>query len=75
MESRLARAEISVEFDPPHRTRPKLMLLRARVPDGWKIISANADEKTFNPDPSGAVDISSLMTKKTIVFHTQRCNN
>lgn len=72
LESKLNKGEIIAEVDPPYRNQPKQTLLRARVPDGWKIISAGASGQTFKPDANGTVDISSLKNKTTIVFHAKQ---
>ena len=72
LESHLDRGEIIAEVDPPHRNRPKSMLFRARVPDGWTIDSAEGSSQSFKPDQHGTIDISSLTNKTAIVFHVQR---
>jgi hypothetical protein len=72
MESHLNSGEIIAEIDPPHRNRPKLMLFRARVPDGWKVISAEAANESLSPDGDGTVDVSWLKSKTTIIFHLNR---
>jgi hypothetical protein len=72
LESNLNKGEIIAEVDPPYRNQPKQTLLRARVPGGWKIISAGASGQTFKPDANGTVDISSLKNKTTIVFHAKQ---
>jgi hypothetical protein len=72
LESHLDKGQIIAEVDPPHRNQPKQTLLRARVPDGWKIVSAEMGDKTLQPDAKGAVDISSLKSKGTIIFQATR---
>jgi hypothetical protein len=72
LESHLDRGEIIAEVDPPHRNHPKSMLFRARAPDGWKIVSANINGQKLQPDSLGTVDLSSLTTKSSLVFHVQR---
>ena len=72
MESHLDKGQIIAEFDPPHRNRPKQTLLRTRVPDGWKVISAKMGDQTLQPDANGTVDISSLKNKSTINFQVKR---
>jgi hypothetical protein len=72
LESHLDKGQIIAEIDPPHRNRPKQTLLRARVPDGWKIISAEMGNQTLQPDAKGTVDISSLTQKSTIIFQAAR---
>jgi hypothetical protein len=75
MESRLDKGQIVAEIDPPHRNRPKKTLLRARVPEGWRIISAEIANKTLQPDAKGTVDISSLKEKDTIIFQVKQSSN
>jgi hypothetical protein len=75
MESHLEKGQVVAEIDPPHRNKPKRTLLRARVPDGWKIISAEIADKTLQPDANGTVDISSLKNKCTIIFQAKQSSN
>lgn len=72
LESHLDKGQIIAEIDPPRRNQPKQMLLRARVPDGWKIVSAELGDKKLQPDAKGAVDISSMKSKGTIIFQATR---
>jgi hypothetical protein len=72
IESHLSRGEITAEIDPPHRNRPKLMQVRVRPPDGWKILSAQTSGQSFQPDAQGAIDISSLKTKTAVIFRVGR---
>jgi hypothetical protein len=75
LESHLSKGQVIAEIDPPHRNQPKKTLLRARVPDGWKIISAEMGDKTLQPDAKGAVDISTLKSKGTIIFQAKQNPN
>jgi hypothetical protein len=75
LESHLSRSEIRAEIDPPRRSRPKSMLFRARVPNGWKIVSAEVENQKLKADSLGTVDISALTTKSTIVFHVEQSHN
>lgn len=72
MESHLERGEIIAEVDPPQRNHPKSILFRARVPDGWQIVSANINSQKLQPDPLGTVDISALTTRTSLLFRVQR---
>lgn len=72
LESHLMRGEILAEIEPPQRNAPKQTLFRARVPDGWKIISAEAGHNRLEVDSAGSIDISSLKKKTTVRFHVQR---
>jgi hypothetical protein len=75
LESHLDKGQIIAEFDPPHRNRPKQTLLRTRVPDGWKVISAEMGNQTVQPDANGTVEISSLKNKSTIIFYVKQTSN
>jgi hypothetical protein len=72
LESHLDRGEIIAEIDPPHRNRPERMLFRARVPDGWQVVSAKAANDALKPDHNGTVDISAFTDKTVIVFHLKK---
>lgn len=69
MQSHLSTGEITAEVMAPERT-PARMLLRARVPDGWKVISAKSGDRTLPVDKSGAVDISGMKGKFMVQFQT-----
>jgi hypothetical protein len=75
LESHLDKGQIIAEIEPPHRNQPKQILLRARVPDGWKIVSAELGDKTLQPDANGVVDISTLKSKGTIIFQAKQSSN
>src|SRR5205823_3463497 len=55
--SNLSQGEVIVELDLPQRNTPKQTLLRARVPAGWKVISATAESRNLKVDNEGTVDI------------------
>ncbi|MBI3877277.1 MAG: hypothetical protein HY300_15195 [Verrucomicrobia bacterium] len=67
VQSRLSAGEVVVEFTPPPRVT-KQTLLRARVPDGWRVVSAKAGERELKTDASGTVDVSALRGKATVRF-------
>jgi hypothetical protein len=68
MSSRLGRGEVMAEVELPKRYPPKRTLLRARVPEGWKVASARTGDRPLVTDDRGTVDISSLTGKQTIRF-------
>jgi hypothetical protein len=72
LESHLNKGEIVAEIDPPHRNQPKQTLLRARVPEGWRIVSAQAANQTLKSDANGTVNISSVKKKTTVIFQAAR---
>ena len=69
MKSRLKKGEVLAEIEAPARNRPEKMLLRIRLPEGWKIISAKCGAQVLTVDGKGTVDISTLHGKNTIRFH------
>lgn len=56
-ESRLAAGEVVVSLDVPPR-RPERLLLRARVPEGWKATAARVGDERLVVDGRGTVDLS-----------------
>ncbi|MGI8966461.1 MAG: hypothetical protein ACR2H1_10305, partial [Limisphaerales bacterium] len=68
MESRLNQGEILAEVRLPERNAPEKIFLRARAPDGWKIISAQSSDKKFEADEKGTVNLTSLKGKITTRF-------
>ena len=75
MTSRLKQGEIIAEVTAPHsalRTSHFAMLLRARVPDGWKVISAKVGGKTLPVDAKGTADLTSMTGKFTVRFAVSR---
>jgi hypothetical protein len=56
----------------PTRNAAQKILLRARVPDGWRVVSAQAGASTLKTDEQGSVDISSLKGKQTIRLAVQK---
>src|SRR5262249_54245849 len=64
--SKLAAGEIIVDVTLPKRNHPARTLLRARVPDGWKVASAQIGSKQLSVDEKGTSDISNLKGKKTV---------
>ncbi len=74
MQSKLSQGEVVVDVQLPERNSPEKIFLRARVPDGWKVVSAEIisaeaiPHPPFKIDEKGTLDISSLKGKKTIRF-------
>src|SRR5215218_7017933 len=58
MESHLSRGEVVATVGLPDRQVPTRTLMRARVPDGWRVQRANADGKTLSVEESGTVDLT-----------------
>ena len=72
VKSKLSQGEVIAEVDLPQRNTPKAKLLRIRVPDGWRVTSAQAGSQEFKADERGTVDISSLKGRNTLHFKVAR---
>jgi hypothetical protein len=72
VKSKLARGEVFAEVQLPERNPPEKILLRARLPDGWKVVSAQAGEKKLPTDKQGTVDLSSRQGRLAIRFAVAR---
>jgi len=72
MTSKLAESTMVAEAMLPERNRARRILLRARVPEGYKIVSAKAGTQILEVDEQGTVDLSSLKGKVQIAFQTKR---
>jgi hypothetical protein len=72
MESHLNDGEIIATVDLPSRNPVDKIFLRARVPGGWKVISAQAGDKTFNVDDRGTVELTELKGKQSVQFKVSR---
>jgi hypothetical protein len=55
--SRLAKGEVEVEFSPPSRA-PGRLLLRARLPEGRRVVAARVGDVAIPVDASGTADLS-----------------
>jgi hypothetical protein len=69
-ESKLRQGEVTVDLDLPNRNKPMKTFLRARVPEGWKVVSAKAGSESFQPDENGTIEITRLEEKKNRVVFT-----
>ncbi|PYJ05819.1 MAG: hypothetical protein DME25_07775 [Verrucomicrobia bacterium] len=69
--SRLSRGEVIANVDLPARNSPQQVLLRIRVPDGWRVISAKAGRRRLTVDERGTVDISVLRGKERLRFQVK----
>jgi hypothetical protein len=58
--SHLAPGEIRAEVSLPARQNPTRTLLRARVPDGWRITRGLTPNGELPTDPLGTVDLTAL---------------
>jgi hypothetical protein len=72
MQSRLQQGKVTAEVELPGRNKPKQVLLRARVPEGWRVVSARIGETAIETDQNGTVDLARLEEKGTVVFDVKR---
>jgi hypothetical protein len=70
-ESRLGRGEVLVTIEPPPR-RPEKLLIRPTLPDGWKVVAAQASGARLALAPDGTVDLSSHRAPVTVRFTVRR---
>jgi hypothetical protein len=68
MDSHLSQGFVGAEVALPERNAPEKILLRARVPDGWKVTSVTMGAEKLVVDEKGTVDLSALKGKQTIKF-------
>jgi hypothetical protein len=68
MESKLKSGKVVAQVTLPQRNVPTRILLRARVPDGWRVKSASVSGRVLGVDERGTVDISGLVGRQTIRF-------
>ena len=72
LDSELQKGKVVAEIDLPQRDEPKRVLLRARVPDGWKVTAARTGERNLKVDDAGTVELSGLKGKTVVTFTTGR---
>jgi len=72
VQSHLSRGEIHADVSLPDRAIPERTLLRVRVPDGWRIQHANANDRTLRVDEDGTVDLTGLRGAIAIRFGVSR---
>jgi hypothetical protein len=69
--SRLSQGEVLADVALPS-LRAKKVLLRARLPEGWKAVSATVDGTTRPVDDEGVVDLSESRGKVRVRFEVRR---
>ncbi|HSU52544.1 MAG TPA: hypothetical protein VLT36_00635 [Candidatus Dormibacteraeota bacterium] len=70
--SQLNAGKVTADLQLPERNTPKHLLLRARVPDGWQVTGATAGQKSLAVDKTGAIDLTGMKGKTSVVFATAR---
>ncbi len=68
MRSELGAARVVVQLELPERNEAKHILLRARVPDGSKIVGASLGARKLQVDKAGTVDLTGQKGKLDVVF-------
>jgi hypothetical protein len=71
-ESRLSAGQVVVNVELPSRNAAKRILLRARVPDGWRVTGAVANGNAVVIDESGAIDLSGHKGIVSVKFNVAR---
>lgn len=66
VKSRLNKGEVLADVTLPQRNPVKKMLMRIRLPDGWKIVSAKSDSTSLEADEQGTMDISKMTGSFTV---------
>jgi hypothetical protein len=69
MESKLSQGAVLATVALPSRNTPKQTLLRARLPEPWRVTSAEAAGRKLAPDDRGTVDLSVLRGTVMIRFN------
>jgi len=72
VESKLSEGKVTATVDLPQRNRPRQTALRIRVPDGWRVASAQAEGRQLDVDERGTVELSALKGKAVIEFKVKR---
>ena len=70
--SHLAAGEIRAEVSLPARQNPTRTLLRARVPDGWRITKCSTPTGELPTDPRGTVDLTALRGGVSLRFQERK---
>lgn len=72
IESKLEAMEVLAHVDLPQRNAPEKTLLRVRLPDGWRAVSAEAAETKLAVDRYGTVDLTTLRGRITVRFQVAK---
>jgi hypothetical protein len=66
IQSRLNQGEVVCEVDMPGRNPARRTLMRLRLPEGWRAMSARAGDTDLALEPDGTVDLSGLKGRVTL---------
>ncbi len=72
VQSKLSQGEVIAELQLPDRNAPEKILFRARVPDGWKVVSATSGGKSLTVDERGTVDLTHQKGKIAVRFAVKK---
>jgi len=72
VKSKLSQGKVTADVDLPQRNPPRQTKLRIRVPDGWRVTSAQVDGRALEVDGQGTVDLSPLRGKVIVEFKLKR---
>ena len=71
-QSKLTDGKVVIATELPNRNPAKRTLLRARLPDGWRVVSATIGSKPLEVDPQGTVDLTGETGSINIDFRVAR---
>jgi hypothetical protein len=69
--SQLERGEITGEIEMPRRL-PLHTFLRLRLPEGWRIVSAQSGDRKLRLDDQGTTELVGLLGKVPVRFAVER---
>lgn len=72
MESQIKAGRVTATVALPARNQPQQTLLRARVPEGWRVIGATVGEKSLSVDDNGTVDLTAERGTVVVAFAVGR---
>jgi hypothetical protein len=71
-QSKLSDGRVRVQLELPERESPLRCYLRARLPDGWRVVSAKSAGRALSTDDSGTADVSGLAGKIAVEFEVAK---
>lgn len=72
MGSHLAQGNVTAEVMLPERNAPEHIFLRARVPDGFRTVSAEMDGRDYEADSKGTIELTGLKGKHSVIFKVSK---
>jgi hypothetical protein len=68
----LASGHVTVTVELPNRNARRQTLLRARVPEGWRVTAARLGSQAFRVDNRGTVDLTGQSGTVIVHFAVQK---